>query len=62
MRCRQYCLTNSDSSGSGSASGSGAVEHELERDLLDDYLRELDDKYGLVPENLVEHYDALWPS
>ena len=39
-----------------------AVEHELERDLLDDYLRELDDKYGPVPENLVEHYDARWPS
>ena len=39
-----------------------AVEHELERELLDGYLRKLDDKYGLVPEKLIEHYDALWPS
>ena len=36
-----------------------AVEHELERELLDGYLRELDDKYGHVPEKLIEHYDAV---
>lgn len=39
-----------------------AVENELERDLLDGYLRELDKKYGPVPEELIEHYDDLWPS
>lgn len=39
-----------------------AVEHELERDLLDDYLRELDAEFGAVPERLVEHFDELWPS
>ena len=39
-----------------------AMEHELERELLDDYLQELDDKYGPLPEELIEHYDALWPS
>lgn len=41
---------------------SRAVEHELERDLLDDYLRELDDEYGPVPAGLVEQIDDLWPS
>lgn len=41
---------------------SRAVEHELERDLLDDYLRELDDDYGPVPAGLVEQIDDLWPS
>ena len=39
-----------------------AVEHELERDALASYLDGLDDKYGEVPNELVEHYDALWPS
>lgn len=39
-----------------------AVEHELERDLLDDYLLELDAEFGAVPERLVEHFDELWPS
>ncbi|MCP5025346.1 MAG: hypothetical protein GY929_03600 [Actinomycetia bacterium] len=39
-----------------------AVEHELERDLLDEYLRDLDDHFGMVPARLVEHYDELWPS
>ncbi len=39
-----------------------AVEHELERDLLDDYLVELDDEYGAVPAGLVERVDELWPS
>lgn len=39
-----------------------AVEHELERDLLDEYLVELDVEFGSVPEGLVEDYDELWPS
>lgn len=39
-----------------------AVEHELERDLLDDYLVELDAEFGPVPEGLAEDYDELWPS
>lgn len=41
---------------------SRAVEHELERDLLDDYLQELDDEYGPVPGSLVEQIDDVWPS
>jgi metal-responsive CopG/Arc/MetJ family transcriptional regulator len=41
---------------------SRAVEHELERDLLDDYLQELDDEYGPVPAGLVEQIDDVWPS
>jgi metal-responsive CopG/Arc/MetJ family transcriptional regulator len=39
-----------------------AVEHELERDALAGYLDELDDEHGKVPNELIEHYDALWPS
>ena len=39
-----------------------AVEHELERDLLHDYLVELDDEFGPLPTGLVEHIDDLWPS
>lgn len=39
-----------------------AVEHELEHDALAGYLDRLDDEYGNVPNQLVEHYDALWPS
>ncbi len=39
-----------------------AVEHELERDALASYLDELDDEYGRIPNELIEHYDALWPS
>ena len=39
-----------------------AVEHELERDTLSDYLDELDNEFGEVPCELVEEYDALWPS
>ena len=39
-----------------------AVEHELERDALASYLDELDDEHGKVPNELIEHYDALWPS
>ena len=39
-----------------------AVEHELERDALTGYLDGLDDEFGTVPDELIEHYDALWPS
>jgi hypothetical protein len=39
-----------------------AVAHELERDLLDEYLSELDDEFGEVPSGLVEHVDNAWPS
>ena len=39
-----------------------AVEHELERDALSDYLDELDTDHGPLPEGLIEHYDSLWPS
>jgi hypothetical protein len=39
-----------------------AVEHELERDLLDEYLEELDDEFGSLPTGLVEQIDDVWPS
>ncbi|MDA3038557.1 MAG: hypothetical protein O3C27_03335 [Actinomycetota bacterium] len=39
-----------------------AVEHELERDLLDEYLDELDAEFGPTPEGLIESVDDLWPS
>lgn len=39
-----------------------AVEHELERDLLAEYLDELDAQFGVVPADLVEKFDAAWPS
>lgn len=39
-----------------------AVEHELERDLLDEYLAELDDRFGSLPEGLVDQLHDLWPS
>ncbi|MGF1595459.1 MAG: hypothetical protein ACFCVK_00770 [Acidimicrobiales bacterium] len=39
-----------------------AVEHELERDLLEEYLDELDGEFGAVPAGLVEQIDDLWPS
>jgi len=39
-----------------------AVEHELERDLLEEYLEELDNEFGPLPEGLVEQVDDLWPS
>jgi len=38
-----------------------AIEHELERDALADYLDELDAEFGVVRTELVEEYDALWP-
>lgn len=39
-----------------------AVEHELERDLLEEYLQELDDEFGPLPDTLVEQIDGAWPS
>ena len=38
-----------------------AVEHELERDALADYLDDLDAEFGAVSHELVDEYDALWP-
>ncbi len=39
-----------------------AVEHELERDLLDDFLNELDAKFGAISPELIQKFDAAWPS
>ena len=39
-----------------------AVEHELERDLLDDFLNELDAEFGVVDPGLVDTFNAAWPS
>lgn len=39
-----------------------AVEHELERDVLHEYLAELDDEFGPLPEGVVEQLDDLWQS
>lgn len=39
-----------------------AVDHELERDALAHYLDDLDDTHGKTPDELIEQYDALWPS
>jgi len=39
-----------------------AVQRELERDLLDEYLDELDAEFGPVPDGLIERYGELWPS
>ena len=39
-----------------------AVTHELEREALMRYLDDLDEEFGAVPEELVDHYDAQWPS
>jgi len=39
-----------------------AVEHELERDLLDEYLNDLDAEFGVVPNEIVAHYANQWPS
>ncbi len=33
-----------------------AVEHELERDLLDEYLNDLDAEFGAVPSEVVDEY------
>ncbi|MFT7597512.1 MAG: hypothetical protein ACI8TP_000432 [Acidimicrobiales bacterium] len=39
-----------------------AVEHELERDLLDDYLTDLDAEFGSVPSETIDEYANKWPS
>jgi hypothetical protein len=39
-----------------------AVAHELEREALMRYLDDLDEEFGPVPDELVDHYDAQWPS
>ena len=39
-----------------------AVEHELERDLLDEYLNDLDAEFGAVSPDLVKKFDTAWPS
>lgn len=39
-----------------------AVEHELERDLLDEIFQQLDEEYGPVPGTRVEQIDDSWPS
>lgn len=39
-----------------------AVAHELERDLLDEYLTGLDDEFGEIPPGLIEQIDDAWPS
>lgn len=39
-----------------------AVERELERETLIAHLDELDEAFGPVPEELVDEYDARWPS
>ncbi len=39
-----------------------AVEHELERDLLDDYLADLDAEFGSVACETIDEYAAQWPS
>jgi metal-responsive CopG/Arc/MetJ family transcriptional regulator len=38
-----------------------AVEHELERDSLSQYLDDLDAEFGAVPTEMVEEFDRLWP-
>ena len=43
-------------------SGFVARAVELERDLLDDYLNELNAEFGPIPEGLVEAIDDVWPS
>jgi hypothetical protein len=39
-----------------------AVEHELEREALGEYLDELDESFGAIPEELIEQFDAEWPA
>jgi hypothetical protein len=38
-----------------------AVEHELERDSLSQYLDGLDSEFGPSALELVDEYDRLWP-
>lgn len=40
---------------------SRAVDHELERDALAEYLDGLDAEFGPVAAELVDEYDARWP-
>ena len=42
--------------------GDRALQNDSERNLLDAYLTELDDKFGPLPEGLVDQLDDLWPS
>ena len=37
-------------------------DQQLERDELRRFLGELDEEFGPVPEELVEHFDGQWPS
>ena len=37
-----------------------AVEHELERDALGQYLEDLDAEFEKVPSELVDGFDKLW--
>ncbi|HLF39876.1 MAG TPA: CopG family transcriptional regulator [Acidimicrobiia bacterium] len=39
-----------------------AVEHQLEREALAEYLDELDEAFGPIPDELVAEYDGSWPS
>lgn len=39
-----------------------AVGHELEKEKLAKFLDELDLKHGAIPEELIERFDAQWPS
>lgn len=39
-----------------------AVEHELERDLLDEFLNDLDAEFGVVSPDLIEKFSSEWPS
>jgi len=39
-----------------------AVEHELERDLLDDDLADLDAEFGAVSAPMIDEYANRWPS
>lgn len=39
-----------------------AVEHELERDLLGQYLRDVEAEFGPIPAAEVAEFDRQWPS
>jgi hypothetical protein len=39
-----------------------AVEHELERDLLGQYLRDVEAELGPIPAAEVAEFDRQWPS
>lgn len=40
---------------------SRAVDHELEREALAEYLDDLDAEYGPTTDDRIRGYDALWP-